>query len=216
MSASRPQNVQGAAEPGTAAAEDRAPSGRSAPSNQHSELRSFLKAEVLRLTGRVVELEEQLQACEEARAALNDIAAEHIGKEQRLEEQFETQKTKMTTLYAGYSAKCERWSLGTCDNVHPVVLCRICQFFTDLGYESFEVTSGGLRSWRPVPNPATSPEASEGEGIDHLEAQAARAVDSGSSPSEASDPATNSTSIPQESTRVELGASDPASERRDG
>lgn len=68
-----------------------------------------------------------------------------------LEEQFEAQGEKVTALFSGYTAKCERFSLGTCDrSADDGTLCRICQFFTDLGYESFEVTSGGLRSWRPV------------------------------------------------------------------
>jgi len=58
---------------------------------------------------------------------------------------------KITALYAGYSAKCERWSLGTCDNVYDGrPPCRICAFFQSIGYESFAVTSGGLRSWRPA------------------------------------------------------------------
>lgn len=57
-----------------------------------------------------------------------------------------------TELYGGYSAKCERWTLGTCDVMHydDRPPCRICAFFVALGYESFEVTSGGLRSWRAV------------------------------------------------------------------
>lgn len=96
------------------------------------------------LAERVKGLLEQLEAERSKVEVLQHI----VDGYPNLKEQLETQKDKMNTLYAGYSAKCERWSLGTCDNVHPVTLCRICQFFTDLGYESFEVTSGGLRSWR--------------------------------------------------------------------
>ena len=87
-----------------------------------------------------------------------------------LKEQLEATQGKLTSLYAGYEVKCERWSLGTCDVYPDGKLCRICQFFTDLGYESFEVTTGGLRSWRPMKeldesvlvasSPASEPEAS--------------------------------------------------------
>lgn len=114
----------------------------------HSELAEIVRQELLR----PISLRDPNIAMSESLAALTE-----------LEEQFETQKTKMTTLYAGYSAKCERWSLGTCDVYPDGKRCRICQFFTDLGYESFEVTSGGLRSWRPVPNPATKPMTVEAE-----------------------------------------------------
>lgn len=75
-------------------------------------------------------------------------------------EQFDAMRDKLDSLYAGYSAKCERFSLGTCDrSADDGQLCRICQFFLGIGWESFEVTSGGLRSWRPVSNPASRDEA---------------------------------------------------------
>lgn len=133
-------------------------------------------------------LVEELEACREEgiRLAADLTAAEMAVEGKRvwepaqsptckkitgLFEQFEAQGEKVTALFSGYSVKCERFSLGTCDrSADDGKLCRICQFFTDLGWESFEVTSGGLRSWRPVKpldeavlNPATTPSASLGD-----------------------------------------------------